>query len=89
MDRVQQQVTSTRSDLQEQINRAVHKAKTELRTEFATMLNPKVALLKARVEAKANEIRQDTASTLRDFKEIVVIVHESQEKMWRGHRWYE
>ena len=34
MDRVQNQVTSIRSDLKEQIERAVLEVKTELRTEF-------------------------------------------------------
>ena len=52
MDIVQQQVTSIRFDLQEQLNKAVHEAKSELRTEFAAMLNIKVVSLKARVESQ-------------------------------------
>ena len=39
MDRVQQQVTSIYSDLEEPIERVVHEVKTELKAEFATMLN--------------------------------------------------
>ena len=82
MDRVQQQVTSIRSDLQEQIDRVVREAKTKLRTEFRAMLNRKVVLLEARVETKANKICQDTASTLKELKSIVTAICESQEKMW-------
>ena len=77
-------MTSIRSDVQEQINRVVQEAKKELRIEFATMLNKKVVSLEARVEAKANEIRQDTASTLEELKVIVAPVRESQERMWRA-----
>ena len=40
-DIVQHQVTSIRSDLKEQIERAVHEVKTELKTETTTMLNKK------------------------------------------------
>ena len=54
MDRVQYQVTCIRSELQEQMNRVVQEVKTELRTEFVAMLNKKVVLLEARVEAKTN-----------------------------------
>ena len=82
MDRAQEEVTSIRSDLKEQINRAVQETKTELRTEFVAMLNRKVVPLEARVEAKANEIRQDTASTLEELKSTMVAVRESQERMW-------
>ena len=60
----------------------VHEAKIEMRTEFIAMLNRKVVLLEAHVEAKANEIRQDTTSTLDKLKSIVVAVGESQDKMW-------
>ena len=56
--------------------------KTELRTEFTALLNRKVVSLEAHVEAKGNEIREDTASTLEEFKSIVVAIRESQEKMW-------
>ena len=62
----------------------MQKAKTELRTEFAAMVNQKVVLLEAHVEAKANEIRQDTTSLLEDLKATVVAIHESQEKMWQA-----
>ena len=82
MDRVQQEVTSIRSDLRKQIDKVVHEAKTELRTEFTVMLNRKVVLLEACVEARANEIRQDTASTVKELKSIVAVVCESQDKMW-------
>ena len=84
MDRVQHQVTSIRSDLQEQINRAVQEVKTELRTEFVAMLNKKLVLLEAHVEAKANEIRQDASSTLEEQKSTIARVYESQERMWRA-----
>ena len=77
MDRVQQQVTSIRSDLQGQINRALQEAKTKLRTELAAMVNRKMVLLEARVEAKVNEVHQDTASLLEDLKATVAPVHES------------
>ena len=80
MDRVQHQVTSISSDLQEQINRAVQEVKTELRTKFVAMLNKKVVLLEARVEAKANQIHQDTASTLEELKSIVAAARESKER---------
>ena len=80
MDRV----TSIHSDLQEQIDRAVHEAKTELKTEFTAMMYKKVVLLEAHVEAKANEIRQDITSTLEELKETMAALHESQEKMWQA-----
>ena len=81
MDRVQNEVTSTRSDLNEQIERIVREAKTELRTELAAMVNRKVVLLEARVEAKVNEVHQDTASLLEELKTNVAVVWESQKKM--------
>ena len=34
------------------------------------------------MEAKGNEIGEDTASTLEELKSIVVAIRESQEKMW-------
>ena len=39
MERVQNQVTSIRSDLKEQIERAILDVKTELRTEFKAALD--------------------------------------------------
>ena len=48
------------------------------------MLNRKVVLLEACVEAKANEIRQDIPSTLEELKATMAVVRESQEKMWRA-----
>ena len=81
MDRVQNQVTFIRSDLKEQIDRAMWEAKTELRTELAAMINQKVVLLEAHVEAKVNEVRQGTTSLLEELKITVAMVHESQEKM--------
>ena len=58
--------------------------KTELKMEFTAMLNRKVVSLEALVETKANEIHQDTTSTLEELKSIVVAVRESQEKMWQA-----
>ena len=81
MDRIQNEVTSIRSDLKEQIDWAVQEVKTELRTELAAMINQKVVSLEARVEAKVNEVRQDTTSLLEELKTNVVAVQESQEKM--------
>ena len=72
-------MTSIRSERQEQINRAVQEAKTELRTEFAAMLNQKLVSLEACVEAKVNEVCQDTTSLLEELKAIVAADHESQE----------
>ena len=45
------------------------------------MINRKIVLLEARVEAKINEVRQDTGSLLEELTTIVVAVWESQEKM--------
>ena len=81
MDRVQQQVISICSDLKNQIERVVHEVKAEMKTECIAMLNKKVILLEARVEARVNEVRQDIAFTLEDLKVIVVVVLESQERM--------
>ena len=47
MDKIQQKVTSIRSDIEEKIKRVVDEAKTELRTEFEAMLNQKVVSLEA------------------------------------------
>ena len=38
--------------------------------------------MEARVEAKVNEVHQDTTSTLEELKAMVVAVRESQERMW-------
>ena len=57
MDGIQNKVISILSDLKEQMDRAVQEAKTELRAELAPMINRKVVLLEAHVEAKVNEVR--------------------------------
>ena len=57
MDRIQNEVISIRSDLKEQMDRAMQGAKTKLRTELVAMINRKVVSLEARVEAKVNEVR--------------------------------
>ena len=74
MDRIQNEVTSIRSDLKEQIKRVVQEAKTELRTEFVAMINQKVVSLEACVEAKVNEIREDTTSILEELNTTVAAV---------------
>ena len=81
MERLQNEVTSIRLDLKEQIDRAMLEAKTELRTEMAAMINQKVVSLETCMEAKINEVRQGTTSLLEELKTIVAAVHESQEKM--------
>ena len=48
------------------------------------MVNRKVVSLQTHVEAKANEIRQATASTLEELKSIVVVVRENLERMWQA-----
>ena len=50
MDKVQNQVTSIRSDLKEQIERAVQEVKTELRIEFKATLDKKAVSLEMYVE---------------------------------------
>ena len=81
MDRIQNEVTSICSGLKEQMNRTVQEAKTELRTELAAMINQKVVLLEARMEAKINEVGRDTTSLLEELKTTVAAIRESQEKM--------
>ena len=81
MESIQNQVTSIRPDLKEQIDRVVLEAKTELRTELAAMINRKVVSLETRMEAKINEVRQGTTSLLEKLKTTVAAVRESQEKM--------
>ena len=81
MNRIQNEVTSIRSDLKEQMDRVVQEAKTELRTGLAAVINQKVVSLEARVEAKVNEVRQDTTSLLEELKTTVAAIRESQEKM--------
>ena len=71
-------MTSVHSDLQEQINRVVQEVKTNLRIEFVAMLNKKVVVsLEVCIEAIANEIHQDTTSTLEELKSTWAVVHES------------
>ena len=82
MDRVQNQMTSIRSDLKEQIDRAMLEVKTELRTEFKAALDKKTVLLETYVESRVNEVHQETSSILEQLKETVVAVCESQERMW-------
>ena len=81
MDRVQNEVTSIRFGLKEQIDTAVQEAKAELRIELAAMFNQKVVSLEARVEAKVNDLRQDTTFLLEELKPTMMAVRESQEKM--------
>ena len=85
MDRIQNEVTSSRSDLKEQIDRAVQEAKTKLRTELAAMINQKVVLLEARVEAKVNEVRQNTTSLLEELKTTVAAVPAESGKDGASH----
>ena len=84
MERVKNQVTSIRSDLKEQIERAILDVKTELRTEFKAALDRKVVSLETYVESRVNEVRRETSSTLEQLKETMAAVCESQERMWRA-----
>ena len=84
MERVQNQMTSIRSDLKEQIERAIQDVKTELSTEFKAALDRKVVSLETYVESRVNEVRRETSSTLDQLKETVAAVCESQERMWRA-----
>ena len=45
------------------------------------MINQKVVSLETRMEAKINEVRQETTSLLEELKTTVAAVRESQEKM--------
>ena len=56
MDRVQNQVTSIRSDLKEQIDRAMQEVKTELRTKFKVALDKKAVSLETYVETRVCEV---------------------------------
>ena len=76
-------MVSIRSDLQKQIEREVHEANTKLKPEFIAMLDRKVVLLEARMEAKVNEVHQDTTSTLGKLKETVAAVRESRRRCSR------
>ena len=60
MDNIQPQVTSICLDLEEQIDRAVHQMKTELRSEFQAALDGRAVSLETYMEMKVNSIRQDT-----------------------------
>ena len=84
MERVQDQVTSIRSDLKEKIEWAILEVQTDLRTEFKAALDRKAVLLETYVLSRVNEVRRETSSTLEQLKETVVAVRESQERMWRA-----
>ena len=84
MERVQNQVTSIRSDLKEQIERAIFEVKTELRIESKAALDRKAMSLEMYVESRVNEVRQETSSTLDQLKETAAAVRESQERMWQA-----
>ena len=84
MDRVQNQVTHIRSDLKEQIERVVIEVNDELRTEFKAALDRKAVSLETYVESRVNEVRQEPSSTLKQLKETIAAVRESQERMWRA-----
>ena len=84
MERVQNQETSIRSDLKEQIERAILEVTTELRTEFKVALDKKAVSLDTYVESRVNDVRQETSSTLQQLKETVAAVRESQERMWKA-----
>ena len=77
-------MTSIRSDLKEQIERAILEVKTELRIEFKAALDRKAVSLETYVESRVNEVRRVTSSTLKQLKETMAAVHESQERMWRA-----
>ena len=36
------------------------------------------------MESRVNEVRQETSSTLKQLKETIAAVRESQERMWRA-----
>ena len=73
VDRVENQVTSIRSDLKEQVDRVVLEVKTELRTEFKATVDKKAGSLETYVESRVNEVRQETSSILEQLKEIVAV----------------
>ena len=60
MDKVPKELTFVCSDLQEQIQRTIDEAQTELRTHLMVVMDKKVELL----EAQYNEVQQETTSTL-------------------------
>ena len=60
----------------------MHEAKIEIKTEFTAMVNKKVVSLEACVEARVNEVHQDTISTLEEWKATMAAVCASPERMW-------
>ena len=68
MDRIQNQVTSIRSNIREQVDRAMLEVKTELRTEFKAALDKEAVSLETYVESRINAVRQETSSTLEQIK---------------------
>ena len=60
MERVQNQVTSIRSDFREHIEQTVLQVKTKLRTKFKAALDRKAVSLETYVESRVNEVRQET-----------------------------
>ena len=50
--------------------------------EFKAALDKKAVSLETYVETRVKEVCQSAASTLEQLKETVVVVRESQERMW-------
>ena len=62
------------SDQKEEAERAVDNAIFGLKKQTLVEVDKKVVVLKTRMEAKMNEIRQNTATNLQDIKEIVAAI---------------
>ena len=75
---------SVRSEQKEEADWAVGYAIVGLKIEIIRDLDQEVATFKTRLEAKMNEARHATTTRLQKIKDLVAVVHGSQQK-WGGY----
>ena len=84
MDKVHQQLSSICSGLQEKIEQTMEQTQWELKTQMMAVVDRKVVLLEAQMDAKYQEALQEITSTLQDIKDQVAGVCDGEENMWRA-----
>ena len=74
MDKVPQQLAFVHSELQEEMQWAVDQAIFELKSQILMEVDKEFTTLETCMEVKYNEVRQETAFTLKEINESVVVV---------------
>ena len=84
VDKVEEQMTSIRSNLKMQAYLAVDYISTGLKTEILTKVDRKMIALETRLMHHMNEDHQTTATRLQEINDLVAEVRDGQQKMWEA-----